>query len=197
VQAYTSFVIVAVVAFLAPLIRGLIPWLVVPAIVLELVGGIIVGPHGLDIASSTGPVNVFSTVGLACLLFLAGREIQVDRLRGALLRTSLAGFAISFALAFGCALLLHEVGLIRTPLLVAIVFVATSLSIIIVPLKDAHETDTDWGQQVIAAAAVAEFGAVILLVLLLGPAQRPGHRALPPEPVRGPRRADPVLAHAR
>jgi Kef-type K+ transport system membrane component KefB len=163
VQAYTSFVIVAVVAFLAPLIRGLIPWLVVPAIVLELVGGIIVGPHGLDIASSTGPVNVFSTVGLACLLFLAGREIQVDRLRGALLRTSLAGFAISFALAFGCALLLHEVGLIRTPLLVAIVFVATSLSIIIVPLKDAHETDTDWGQQVIAAAAVAEFGAVILL----------------------------------
>src|SRR5205823_9238039 len=105
----------------------------------------------------------FSTVGLACLLFLAGREIQVERLRGALLATSLGGFAISFGLAFGAALVLHEVGLIKTPLLVAIVFVATSLSIIIVPLKDAHETDTDWGQQVIAAAAVAEFGAVILL----------------------------------
>jgi Kef-type K+ transport system membrane component KefB len=106
---------------------------------------------------------VFSTVGLACLLFLAGREIQVDRLRGPLLTSSLAGFAISFGLAFAAALALHEVGLIKTPLLVAIVFVATSLSIIIVPLKDAHETDTDWGQQVIAAAAVAEFGAVILL----------------------------------
>ena len=87
----------------------------------------------------------------------------MDRLRGALLTTSLAGFAISFGLAFAAALALHAVGLIKTPLLVAIVFVATSLSIIIVPLKDAHETDTDWGQQVIAAAAVAEFGAVILL----------------------------------
>jgi len=162
-HAYTSFVIVAVIAFLAPLVRAMWPAILVPAIVLELVGGIIVGPHGIGIASSTGPVNVFSTVGLACLLFLAGREIQVDRLRGPLLTTSLAGFAISFGLAFAAALALHGVGLVKTPLLVAIVFVATSLSIIIVPLKDAHETDTDWGQQVIAAAAVAEFGAVILL----------------------------------
>ena len=162
-KPYTSFVIVAVIAFLAPLIRAMAPRILVPAIVLELVGGIIVGPHGIGIASSTEPVQVFSTVGLACLLFLAGREIDVDRLRGALLATSLAGFVISFALAFGAALILHEVGLIKTPLLVAIVFVATSLSIIIVPLKDARETDTEWGQQVIAAAAVAEFGAVILL----------------------------------
>ncbi len=162
-QPYTSFVIVAVIAFLAPLLRAMVPQILVPAIVLELVGGIIVGPHGIGIASSTGPVEVFATVGLACLLFLAGREIQVDRLRGPLLTTSLAGFAISFALAFGAALALHAAGLIKTPLLVAIVFVATSLSIIIVPLKDARETDTDWGQQVIAAAAVAEFGAVILL----------------------------------
>ena len=162
-QPYTSFVIVAVVAFLAPLIPAMAPAILVPAIVLELVGGIIVGPQGLGVASSTEPVEVFSTVGLACLLFLAGREIQVDRLRGPLLTTSLAGFAISFALAVAAALALHAAGLIKTPLLVAIVFVATSLSIIIVPLKDARETDTDWGQQVIAAAAVAEFGAVILL----------------------------------
>jgi Kef-type K+ transport system membrane component KefB len=163
VESYTSFVIVAAIAFVAPLIRGMAPQILVPAIVLELVAGIIVGPHGLGLAESTGPVNVFSTVGLACLLFLAGREIQVERLRGALLTTSLAGFAISFALAFGCAAALHAVGLIKTPLLVAIVFVATSLSIIIVPLKDAHETDSDFGQQVIAAAAIAEFGAVVLL----------------------------------
>jgi Kef-type K+ transport system membrane component KefB len=163
VESYTSFVIVAVIAFVAPLIRSMAPQILVPAIVLELVAGIIVGPHGLGLAESTGPVNVFSTVGLACLLFLAGREIQVERLRGALLTTSLAGFAISFALAFGCAAALHAVGLIKTPLLLAIIFVATSLSIIIVPLKDAHETDSDFGQQVIAAAAIAEFGAVVLL----------------------------------
>jgi Kef-type K+ transport system membrane component KefB len=154
---------VAAIAFAAPLIRGMAPQILVPSIVLELVAGIIVGPHALGIASATTPVEVFSTVGLACLLFLAGREIQVERLRGALLATSLAGFAISFALGFGAALAVHEVGLIKTPLLLAIIFVATSLSIIIVPLKDAGETETNWGQQVIAAGAIAEFGAVVLL----------------------------------
>jgi Kef-type K+ transport system membrane component KefB len=163
VESYTSFVIVAAIAFVAPLVRGMVPQILVPAIVLELVAGIIIGPHGLGLAESTGPVDVFSTVGLACLLFLAGREIQVERLRGPLLTASVAGFAISFALAFGCAAALHAVGLIKTPLLVAIVFVATSLSIIIIPLKDARETDSDFGQQVIAAAAIAEFGAVVLL----------------------------------
>jgi Kef-type K+ transport system membrane component KefB len=163
VESYTSFVIVAAIAFVAPLIRGMVPQILVPAIVLELVAGIVVGPHGLGLASATAPVEVFSTVGLACLLFLAGREIQVERLRGALLATSLAGFAFSFVLGFSAVLTLHAVGLIETPLLLAIVFVATSLSIIIVPLKDANQTDTDWGQQVIAAAAIAEFGAVILL----------------------------------
>ena len=95
VESYTSFIIVAAIAFVAPLIRGMVPRILVPAIVLELVAGIIVGPHGLGLASETTPVEVFSTVGLACLLFLAGREIQVERLRGALLATSLAGFAIS------------------------------------------------------------------------------------------------------
>jgi Kef-type K+ transport system membrane component KefB len=163
VESYTSFVIVAAIAFLAPLVRGMVPQILIPAIVLELVAGIVIGPHGLGLAESEGPVDVFSTVGLACLLFLAGREIQVERLRGALLTTSVAGFAISLALAFGCAAALHAVDLIETPLLVAIVFVATSLSIIIVPLKDARETDSDFGQQVIAAAAIAEFGAVVLL----------------------------------
>lgn len=160
---YTSFVIVAVIAFTAPLLRAMVPQLLVPAIVLELVGGIIVGPHGIGIAKSTEPVEVFSTVGLACLLFLAGREIQVEKLRGTALTRSVWGFGISFVIAVGAGLALHEAGLVETPLLLAIIFVASSLSIIIVPLKDARETETDFGQQVIAAAAIAEFGAVVLL----------------------------------
>lgn len=80
-----------------------------------------------------------------------------------MLERSLAGFAISFLLAVAISVLLHDIGLVKTPLLVAVILVATSLSVIIVPLRDAGETDTPFGQQVIAAAAIAEFGAVILL----------------------------------
>lgn len=158
-----SFVIVAVIAFLAPLTRELVPSLLVPAIVLELLFGVIVGPQVLGIAESSESVELFANVGLAALLYLAGREIQVERLRGRLLERALASFAVSFLLAAGVAAVLHSVGLIRTPLLVAIILVATSLSVIIVPLRDAGETGSAFGQQVIATSAIAEFGAVILL----------------------------------
>jgi Kef-type K+ transport system membrane component KefB len=158
-----SFVVVAVIAFTAPVLRELIPRLFVPAIVLELVLGIIVGPQVLGIAHSSQPVELFSTIGLAALLFLAGREIDVGRLRGEVLERGLACFALGFMIAAAIAAPLHEVGLIKTPLLVAVILVATSLSVIIVPLRDEGEINTGFGQQVIASAAIAEFASVILL----------------------------------
>jgi Kef-type K+ transport system membrane component KefB len=158
-----SFVVVAVIAFTAPLLRELVPGIFVPAIVLELVLGIVVGPQVLGIAESSESVELFSQIGLAALLFLAGREIQVGKLRGTVLERALAVFALGFLIAAGLAAVLHSVGLIKTPLLVAVILVATSLSVIIVPLRDERQVDTQFGQQVIATAAIAEFGAVILL----------------------------------
>ena len=158
-----SFVIVAVIGFLAPVLREMLPRALVPAIVFELVGGMLVGPHVLDIANTTESVELFAQIGLAALLFLAGREIQIDKLRGALLERSLAGFAIGLLIAAGIAAVMHSVGLVKTPLLVAVTLVSTSLSVIIVPLRDERQTTTTFGQQVIAAAAISEFGAVILL----------------------------------
>jgi Kef-type K+ transport system membrane component KefB len=158
-----SFVVVAVIAFTAPVLRELIPRLFVPSIVLELVLGIIVGPQVLGIAHSSQPVDLFSTIGLAALLFLAGREIDVEKLRGAVLERGLACLALGFLIAAALAAPMHQVGLIKTPLLVAVILVATSLSVIIVPLRDEGEVNTAFGQQVIATAAIAEFASVILL----------------------------------
>jgi Kef-type K+ transport system membrane component KefB len=168
-----SFVVVAVIAFTAPVLRELIPKLFVPSIVLELVMGIIVGPQVLGIAHSSQAVKLFSTIGLAALLFLAGREIDVGRLRGAVLERGLANFALGFMIAAAIAAPLHEIGLIKTPLLVAVILVATSLSVIIVPLRDAGEVNTAFGQQVIATAAIAEFSSVILLSFFYSN-ERPG-----------------------
>ena len=168
-----SFVIVAVIAFAAPFVRELLPPIGVPSIVFELVGGIIVGPQVLAIASTTAPVELFSQIGLAALLFLAGREIQVEKLRGTRLRRAAAQFAIGLLLAGVIAVALWTVGLIEKPLLIAIVFAATSLSIIIVPLRESGESRTEFGQQVIATAAIAEFGAVILLSFFFSH-ERPG-----------------------
>jgi len=106
-----------------------------------------------------------AVLGLAFLLFLAGLEIEFDQLRGQTLRLPAVGFALSFGLAVGAALLLKAGGLIETPLLVAITLCATSLGVIIPVLKDAGETSSAFGQLVVAAGSIADFGAIILLSL--------------------------------
>src|SRR5437763_90313 len=80
--AYDSFIIVALIAFAAPVLRALAPWLLVPSIVLEILLGVLIGPHALDWAQVDAPVQVFADVGLAMLLFMAGLEIDLGRLRG-------------------------------------------------------------------------------------------------------------------
>src|SRR2546423_15722110 len=93
-----SVAVVAAVALLAPLAIGL-TGLRLPAIVVEIVLGIVVGPQVLGWAKADEPVQVLSLIGLAFLLLLAGLEIDFDRLRGRLLRVTSIGFALSFALA--------------------------------------------------------------------------------------------------
>jgi Kef-type K+ transport system membrane component KefB len=162
---FSGLVIVAAIAFAAPLALGLAPALRLPAVVLELVLGIAVGPAGLGWVELDEPIRVLSLIGLACLLFLAGLEIEFERLRGRRLGLVLGGFAASFAIAVLAGLALDAVGQVETPLLVAIILVATSLGVVVPVLKDTGGLGTELGQLVIAAASVADFGAVILLSL--------------------------------
>jgi Kef-type K+ transport system membrane component KefB len=60
---------------------------------------------------------------------------------------------------------LHAAGLVRSPLLIAIMFSATGLGIVIAVLKDAGEVETAFGQLVIAASSIAEVGTIVLLTL--------------------------------
>ena len=66
-----SLVAAAVVALLAPLALGLLPRLVVPQVVFLLVGGILIGPHLLDLGAP-GDVQVLADVGLGFVFLLAG-----------------------------------------------------------------------------------------------------------------------------
>jgi Kef-type K+ transport system membrane component KefB len=99
------------------------------------------------------------------VLFLAGLEIEFDKLRGRVLRLTAIGFGVSFAIAVVVALGLKAGGLVETPLLVAIVLCSTSLGVLIPVLKDAGEVSSTFGQLVIGAATIADFGAIILLTL--------------------------------
>jgi Kef-type K+ transport system membrane component KefB len=162
---FTNLLIVVAVAFAAPLALGFFPRLRLPAIVLEIVLGIVIGPSGLGWVQIDLPVSILSLIGLAFLLFLAGLEIDVERLRGRVLRITALGFAVSFAIGLLAGLALDAGGFVKSPLFIAIVLVSTSLGVIVPVLKDSDNIGSDFGQLVIAAASIADFGAIILLSL--------------------------------
>ena len=162
---FTDLLIVVVVAFVAPLVLGFFPRLRLPAIVLEIVLGIVIGPSGLGWVQVDLPIQILALIGLAFLLFLAGLEIDVERLRGRVLRLTALAFVISFAIGIVVGLVLHAGGFIKSPLFIAIVLVSTSLGVIVPVLKDSGNISSDFGQLVIAAASIADFGAIILLSL--------------------------------
>src|SRR5690242_1572664 len=161
--SFTGLRIVVAVAFAAPFVLGLFPSVRLPSVVLEILAGIVIGPSVLGIVEVDETIEVISVIGLAFLLFLAGLEIEFPQLRGRVLWLTGGGFVLSFAIAIVVALILKAAGLIETPLLIAIILCATSLGVLIPVLKDAGEISSDFGQLVVAAGTIADFGAVILL----------------------------------
>ena len=163
--SFAGLALVALVGFAVPLVLGFVPALRLPAVVLEIVGGILIGPSVLHWVTVDQPIAIVSLIGLALLLFLSGLELDLDRLRGRVLRVTGLAFLLSFGIALVVGYGLGALGLIHAPLLVAIILVATSLGIVIPLLKDAGEIASDFGQLAIAGASIADFGAIILLSL--------------------------------
>src|SRR5437588_6808265 len=163
--SFLGLFIVTVIAFLAPLLLGLSPLRRLPSVVLEIVAGIVIGPSVLHWVKIDLPIQILSVIGLAFLLFLAGLEVELKRLRGRLMINVGLGFLLSFGLALLVGYGLFISGQVKSPLFIAIVLVATALGVIVPLLKDAGEISTDFGQLVIAGAMFAEFGSIILLSL--------------------------------
>jgi len=163
--SFNGLLIVAVVAFLAPLLLGLSPARRLPSVVLEIVAGIVIGPSVLGWVRVDLPISILSLLGLAFLLFLAGLEVELERLRGRLLIYVGSGFLLSLGLALLVGYGLSLAGQVLSPLFIAIILVATALGVVVPLLKDASESSSTFGQIVIAGAMFAEFGSIILLSL--------------------------------
>ena len=163
---FENLLIVVTAGFAAPFALGLIPALRLPAVVLEILIGIVIGPAVLGWVEVDEPVEVMALIGLAFLLFLAGLEIDISALRGRLLRAASLGFVVSLGLSLVAALALDLVGVADEPLLIAVILASTSLGVIVPVLADAGEARTTFGRLVIAAASIADFASILLLTIL-------------------------------
>src|ERR1700745_260917 len=163
--SFVNLLVVVAVAVAAPLAVGYLPRLRVPAVALEIVGGIIIGPSVLGWVHVDLPVAILALFGLAFLLFLAGLEIDVHRLRGRLLRFAVLGYLATLVLGYGAGASFTAAGWVSEPLLLAITLSATSLGLVVPVLKDAGQVHSEVGQTARASASIADFAAIVLLSL--------------------------------
>jgi Kef-type K+ transport system membrane component KefB len=163
---FDNLFIVALVALLAPLAVAVVPNLRMPAVVLEILAGIVLGPDVLHVVEADVPVEVLAVIGLAFLLFTVGLELDVRTLRGTALRLAVIGYAVSLALGTGVGLLAAAAGWVSSPLLIALALSATSLGLVVPVLKDSGHVGSTAAGLTIAAATFADVAAILLLTLL-------------------------------
>ena len=168
---FDNLLVVAVVALAAPLVVALVPTVLpalrLPAVVVEIVVGVVLGPSVLGVVEADLPVQVLAVIGLAFLLFMVGLELDVRALRGRVLGIAALGYLLSLALGAGVGLAVAAAGWVDGPLLVAVALSATSLGLIVPVLKDAGQTGSAMGRLTVASATFADVAAILLLTLLL------------------------------
>ena len=173
--SFSSLLIVGAVAVAVPLFLGLVPAVKVPAVVLEILGGILVGPTVLGWVHLDVAVRVIADLGLGFLLFMAGFEIDLRRFDRRILVLVSRAFLLSMMLALLVAYGLQLGGQVRDGLLVGITLVSTSLGVLVPILHDAGQTETIFGRLIMAAGSLAELAPLVLLsVFFSASSKNPG-----------------------
>jgi Kef-type K+ transport system membrane component KefB len=161
-----SLIGIPAAAALAPLLSSAIGrYIRIPLVVFEIVLGLLIGPSILGWVQPTEFTEKLSDFGLAMLFFLAGNEIDFQRIRGRALNRSIVGWLISLVAGLAVGLLIAP-----TPgagVFVGIALTSTALGTLMPVLRDAGELRTPFGTSIIAIGAVGEFGPLIAISLFL------------------------------
>ena len=163
-----TFIVIGFAAFLLPLVARVIR---VPAVVLEILFGLLIGPQVLGLigseTASEGFVLVLAEIGLFLLMFLAGFEIDFTSLeregRGPIL------FGLVF---YAVVVLLAWVGLgwvdlagTNERIYMTLLVSAASVGIIIPALRSTGRTSTSQGQMTLVIGILAEFLAATGIIV--------------------------------
>ncbi|HUD16823.1 MAG TPA: cation:proton antiporter [Acidimicrobiales bacterium] len=165
--AVATLVLIALAAVLAPIISELTGRLAIPEIVIQIVLGILMGPYVFGLAHVGTVVTGLSDLGLTYLIFLAGYELDLDKIRGTPLRLATLGWAISLVIGLAAAFSLVSAGLARDTLVVGLALTTTAMGTLAPILRDAGVTDTRFGAHISAVGTVGEFGPIVAVALLL------------------------------
>lgn len=140
-----------------------------PAMIGEVLAGVILGPSLLGFAVFTNEIKVISDLGVFLLVILAGFEIDIEELRksirGRNAWIAIMGFIIPMFSGF-------VIGIIFELQIMLTVFLSLCISITALPvsiriLMDLGKLNTDIGQKIISAAIFNDVVALLILGVIL------------------------------
>ncbi len=168
---------VLLVAVTAPLLAEIPVGFRVPVVVLEVVLGIVIGPHVLGLTRFDGFLAAMFTYGMGASLFVAGMELDWERIRGRPLALAACGWVVSLALGFAAVGVLHVVPLVHAPLMVALALATTSLGVLLPVFRDSGHLGTRFGSLFLAVGTLGEVGPIVAMSLLLSTEYSAWHEA--------------------
>jgi Kef-type K+ transport system membrane component KefB len=159
------WVLVAAVA--APLLAEIPLGFKLPVVVIEVVLGIVIGPHVLGLVQFEGFVTAMFTLGMATTLFMAGMELDFSGIKGHPLYLASAGWILSVLVGITIVGLLHVIPQVDAPLMVTLALCTTGLGVLVPVFRDSGQLETAFGRLVMAAGTLGEVGPIIGMSLLL------------------------------
>ena len=136
-----------------------------PSLVGEILAGIAVGPHGLNIAPKPDALILVGEFGLVLMVLEAGIEVdlqQVAQVGARGVGVAFAGSVVPLAIGAGLSKLVFDMPL-KSALAVGASLAPTSMGITLKVLQDGGVLSTPTGQLIIAAAVMDDVIALVLL----------------------------------
>jgi Kef-type K+ transport system membrane component KefB len=163
-QFYPFFLIVFSGVFFSMLsIRTHIPWAV-----MLIIGGIAVGPSFLDVISLNPTIEFMGQIGLVFLMFMAGLETKFSHFseyKTSLLSLAFINGFVPFLVGGGVVYALGYPPL--TALIVGIIFISSSIAVVIPTLEVTGMLRTKLGQSVVVTTVLQDITSLVLLSILL------------------------------
>jgi len=146
-----------------------------PAIVGEILAGVLVGPSLLGLVEPGEVLEVFAELGVVFLLFWVGLETRLSEMRevgGTALGVGILGVVLPFVAGVGFALAIGEGT--ATAVFVGVALVATSVGITSAVLIELGVLSGRAGRTILAAAVIDDILAMLLLAVAVGLGEEAG-----------------------
>jgi Kef-type K+ transport system membrane component KefB len=157
---------VALIAAIAPVLVDNLPGPRIPQVVVLIVAGVLIGPHGLGLADTTS-ITLLSDIGLAFLFLLAGYELNPRLFREKPGLLAMIGWAVSAVLAVGVVAVLAAFDFVHDFVPIGLALTTTALGTLL-PILSRHDMLSGrFGRYALAAGAVGELFPILAISLFL------------------------------